>query len=179
MQFRTPPTGKPTGAQFLQLLSTFATFVQNCTFRNNLCNMSQLFVTTLCSNVDTLQTCHTTSHNFCNTPDKHLQHPDTSRHIPTHLCNMLTHICNILTKFAHMFANVAHIPQTCPQRLCKALQRLCKASEIPETPKSALQSLCRPKSAISGGLAENPYFPSFPGLGPFGPHLPLYKRLKV
>jgi hypothetical protein len=143
---RTQPTGKPTGALFLQHL--FRIQLQNSLC--NLCNMSS----------DIAKQCQHFA-NMSHTLSQHLQHCRqtfaTSRHIPTQVAQhvdmsaqSLTHTLHKLHKCRAHVCTCLHMSAKALQRFCKALQRLCKAPETPETPKSALQSLCRPENGVFG-----------------------------
>lgn len=91
-----------------------------------------------------------------NTLSQHLQHCRqtfaTSRHKLHNMSTCLHTVCTCLHKCRAHVCTCLHMSAKSLQRLCKALQRLCKAPETPETPKSALQSLCR---------SENPDFGVF------------------
>ena len=133
-------------------------------------------VSTLRSNVNNMSQLQTHSHNICNTADKHLQHPDTSCTTCQHVCTQSAHVC---TNVAHMSAHVC----TCLQSLCKGSAKLCKGSAKPRKPPKPRKVLCRAfagqKTRISGFSGSRREKTPNPGIGPFGPHLPLYKRLKV
>lgn len=94
------------------------------------------------------------SANMSHTLPQHLQHCRqtfaTSRHKLHNMSTCLHTVCTCLHKCRAHVCTCLHMSAKALQRLCKALQRLCKAPETPETPKSALQSLCRPGNGVFG-----------------------------
>jgi hypothetical protein len=142
---------------------------RHCEAMSTLDNMSPHTLTTSA----TLQT------NICNIPT----HPDTSRHKlhnMSHTClHMSAHVCTCLHMSAHVCTNVAHMSA----HVCKGSAKLCKGSAKPRKPPKPRKVLCRafagPETGFSGFPGSRREKTPNPGIGPFGPHLPLYKRLKV